>query len=288
MARFFGMPGNADLAQALAAHTASQAASVETRRFPDGESYVRIHGAADERAFLVCTLVRPDEQFLPLAFAARAMRASGAKKITLIAPYLAYLRQDRQFKEGEAVSSQVFAELVSREFDGLVTVEPHLHRYADLSEIYKIPTIVLHIGEAIGAWVRDNVEVPVVIGPDEESAQWVAGIASMAGCDWAVFRKERYGDEDVRLTPPKLDVFRNCTPVLIDDIISSGTTMIGAAKMLLDAGLGRGFCIAIHALFDEQVSTELVSLFQAVLTTDSIPSRFSRFQVAPMIAKQLT
>ena len=110
----------------------------------------------------------------------------------------------------------------------------------------------------------------------------------MAGCDWAVLRKERHGDEDVRLTPPKLDVFRNCTPVLIDDIISSGTTMIGAAKMLLDAGLGRGFCSAIHALFGEQVSTGLVPLFQAVLTTDSIPSRFSRFQVAPLIAKRLT
>jgi ribose-phosphate pyrophosphokinase len=287
MARFFGMPGNADLAQALAAHTASHAASVETRRFPDGESYVRIHGAADERAFLVCTLVRPDDRFLPLVFAAQAMRASGAKNVTLIAPYLAYLRQDRQFNEGEAVSSQVFADLVSREFDGLVTVDPHLHRYADLSEIYKIPTTVVHMTEDIGAWVRDNVAVPVVIGPDEESAQWVAAIASVAGCAWAVFRKERRGDEDVRLTPPKLGAFRDCTPVLIDDIISSGTTMMGAARMLLDAGLRPGFCIAVHALFGETVSAELGSLFQDVLTTDSIPSRFSRFQVAPLIAKRI-
>ena len=287
MAAFFAMPGNTDLADDLALHTGLKAGSIETHSFPDAESYVRVREAADEQSFLVCTLARPDEQFIPLILGARAIRKSGATRLSLIAPYLAYLRQDRQFKEGEAVSSQVFADLVSREFDALVTVDPHLHRYASLSEIYRIPATVVHTSEIIGAWVRDNVRAPVVMGPDEESAQWVEEVARHADCPWAVFQKERHGDRDVGLTPPDLEPFGDSTPVLIDDIISSGATMMGAAKMLLGAGIRPGFCIAVHALFDEQVSTELASLFEAVLTSDTIPNRFSRFRVAPLIAKRL-
>lgn len=287
MAAFFSMPGNKDLADSLAVHSGLDARRVETHRFPDGESYVRLDDSPDEQSFLVCTLARPDEQFVPLILAARAMRASGAKHLSLLAPYLAYLRQDRQFEEGEAVSSEVFADLISREFDALLTVDPHLHRYGSLSEIYRIPTTVVHTAGIIGAWVRDNVKAPVIMGPDGESMQWVEEVARHAACRWAVFQKERRGDRDVKLTPPNLAAFRDCTPVLIDDMISSGATMIGAAKVLRDAGLRSGFCIAVHALFDERVSTELASAFEAVMTTDSIPNRFSRFRVAPLIAAGL-
>lgn len=287
MATFFGMPGNGDLAEELAVLAGSEVGGIETRRFPDGETYVRIHDAPTEEAVLVCTLARPDEQFLPLVFAARAIRASGAKKVTLVAPYLAYLRQDRQFQSGEAISSRIFADLINREFDALVTVDPHLHRYASLAEIYNIPTILVHAAGVIGAWIRDNVKSPAVIGPDDESAQWVEEVAHYAGCPWAVFGKERHGDRDVTLAPPNFEPFLGSTPVIVDDIVSSGTTMIGAAKVLLAAGLRPGFCVAVHALFDDAVSIELASRFQRVLTSDSIPNRFSQFEVAPLIAKQL-
>lgn len=287
MTKFFGMPGNAELADALAVLTGSEAGWIETRRFPDGETYVRIHGKVSDGTFLVCTLSRPDEQFLPLVYAARALREAGAREVTFVAPYLAYLRQDRQFSPGEAVSSRIFADLVSREFDEMITVDPHLHRYGDLKEIYSIPTKVVHMAGAIGAWARDNVDRPVVFGPDEESAQWVEQVARSAGCAWAVLRKERHGDRDVELILPDIDPLRDGTPVLVDDIMSSGATMISAAKMLLEAGLRPGFCIVVHAMFDEQAATELASLVQGVLTSDSIPNRFSRFQVAPLIAGRL-
>lgn len=87
MAKFVAMPGNAELPNALAALTGSQTGSIETRRFPEGESYVRVDGTSDERASLVCTLARRDEQFLPLIYAARAMRDSEANEISLVAPY---------------------------------------------------------------------------------------------------------------------------------------------------------------------------------------------------------
>jgi ribose-phosphate pyrophosphokinase len=282
------MPGNEQLAGEIAKLTGSASARIECRRFPDGESYVRLGAeSVHEDVLLVCTLARPDEQFLPMVFAARALRADGAKTVTLVAPYLAYMRQDRAFHPGEAISSQIFADLVSREFDGVVTVDPHLHRYSSLGEIYRIPARVAHSGELIGRWVRENVRLPLVLGPDAESAQWVEEIGRIAGCPSAVFHKERRGDREVQLTPPALRLDQARTPVLVDDIISSGATMREAAKLLIAAGMRRPYCIGVHALFDESIATELSNFAERLLTTDSIPTPYGAFIIAPLIAEQL-
>lgn len=287
MKLFFAMPGNQVLAEQLAQLTVSEIGRIETRHFPDGESYVRIHEKPRNRdAYLVCTLADPDHHLLPLLFAARTVRALGAKPVTLIAPYLAYLRQDAEFHEGEAVSSRIFADLIGREFDSLVTIDPHLHRYRSLDEVYSIPTKVVRTSELIGTWVRENVASPVVVGPDAESAQWVEAIAASAGCPWSTFTKERDGDRSVQLVPPKVE-FRDRTPVLVDDIISSGATMIGAARILAAEQWPAPYCIAVHALFDATTATQLKALTRAVLTTDTIANPFSHFQIAPLIAEQL-
>lgn len=285
---FLAMPGNSDLADELALLTASEVQPIACRTFPDGESYVRTRGdARGADAFLICTLARPDAQFLPLVFAARALRAAGAKTVTLVAPYLPYLRQDRAFHEGEAISSRIFADLMGREFDRLVTVDPHLHRYASLDEVYSIPTTVVHSSALIGAWVRDNVNEPVILGPDSESAQWVEDIARHAGCPWTVFRKERHGDRNVQLSPLALDLYRERQPVLVDDIISSGATMIAAARFLMTTGMRAPHCIAIHALFDQTTASELRGLAQSLSTTDSVPNPYVQFSVATPIATEL-
>lgn len=284
---FFGMPGNEPLAQELARLTASEAGRIETRRFPDSENYVRIHGEPGDRdTYLVCTLADPDVQFLPLLFAARTLRTLGARSLTLIAPYLAYLRQDAVFQKGEAVSSRIFADLISREFDGLITVDPHLHRYRSLDEVYSIRNTIIRTSELIGTWVREHVSSPVILGPDAESAQWVEAIAASAACPWSTFRKERHGDRSVQLMPPAGE-FRDRTPVLADDIISSGTTMISAARILAAEQYPAPYCIAVHGLFDEATASELRALTRAVLTTDTVAHPSNHFRIAPLIAREL-
>jgi ribose-phosphate pyrophosphokinase len=284
----FAMPGNERLASELAALTGSEQGSLECRHFPDGESYVRVHSEVrNEDVFLVCTLAGADEQFLPLVFAARALRSTGANGITLVAPYLAYLRQDRHFHSGEAVSARIFADLLSREFDRLITVDPHLHRIASLEEIYGIPAAAVHAGSLIGAWVRDHVESPVLLGPDAESAQWVEEIARTAGCPWAVFGKERKGDREVRLTPPPLDRLAGRVPVLADDIIASGATMLEAASLLRAAGFAAPYCVAVHGLFDGTTAAKLEGVARSLMTSDTIPNPYCAFKVAPLIAEQL-
>ena len=138
------LPGNEHFAGRLAQAYGSDVGRIETRRFPDGESYVRLHGEpAGQMVDLICTLTHPDPQFLLLAFAADAVRELGAREVNLVAPYLAYMRHDKRFHDGESVTSRSFARMVSSTLDKLLTVDPHLHRYAlayaqDIGDIVKI------------------------------------------------------------------------------------------------------------------------------------------------------
>src|SRR5688500_12951138 len=120
------MPGNEAMAAGLAAALGADVGELETRRFPDDETYLRLKTDVSGRSVaVICTLDRPDDKFLPLAIAAATARDLGAARVGLVAPYLAYMRQDRQFKEGEGITSAHFARLLSSAFDWLVTVDPH-------------------------------------------------------------------------------------------------------------------------------------------------------------------
>src|SRR3546814_11225332 len=106
--------------------------------------------------------------FLRLIFVADAARALGAREVTLIAPYLAYMRQDRRFRPGEAVTSRPFAGLISSSFDRLVTVDPHLHRYPALEALSAIPTLTLHAPTVLAKWIAAEVRNRLLVGPDVE------------------------------------------------------------------------------------------------------------------------
>ena len=243
------MPGNEGFARDLADAGGGEIGTVETRRFPDGETYLRLLTPVAGRAVdLVATLAGPDPDFLRLAFAADAARSQGAVRVRLVAPYLAYMRQDKAFHPGEAVTSDTFARLVSSLFDGLVTVDPHLHRRAALSDLYTIPAAAVQAAPALAGWITAEVPRPLLIGPDSESAQWVQAIAERISAPWTVMEKTRRGDYDVSVELPDLSGHANRTPVLIDDIASSGRTMIAAANLLAARGLARPVCAVVHPL----------------------------------------
>jgi len=260
-------------------------AVLETRRFPDGESYVRIGSdVAGRRVLAVCSLAGPDEQFLPLVFAAGVARELGAARVDLVAPYLAYMRQDARFRPGEAVTSRQFAKLVSREFDGLVTVDPHLHRHASLDEIYAIPAIAARAAPLLAAWIAENVERALIVGPDSESEQWAAEVAALAGAPHVVLEKSRHGDRDVSIEVPDLGAWRDRQPVLIDDIVSSGQTVIEAAAGIVRQRLAPPVCLAVHALLDAEVGRRLARATRAVVSTDTVPHPSNGIAVVTLLA----
>ena len=220
-------------------------------------------------------------------FAADAARELGASEVNLVAPYLAYMRQDKRFHDGESVTSRSFARLVSSTFDQLLTVDPHLHRHPTLSAVYTIPTTTLHAAPLLADWIAQEVDQPLIVGPDEESEQWAGAIAARIGVPHAVLRKTRHGDRSVDIDAPDLSSWRDRTPVLVDDIASSGRTLIMAAHKLVEQGMRRPECVVVHALFAEDAWTHLVPLFSRITSTDAVPHASNGIALAPLFVQAL-
>lgn len=284
------IPGNEAQAERLAARLGAQVSVAQVRPFPDGELYVRLDPGAQLAggdAIVVGSLYpAPAEKFLVVAFVAAAARDHGARRVGLVAPYLAFMRQDVRFQPGEAVTSTSFARLVSTTVDWLVTVDPHLHRHPSLDGLYTIPTTVARSAPEIARWIASEVRDPVLIGPDAESVQWVSAVAEHCGAPFVILEKTRRGDRDVSISaPPGSARWNGHTPVVIDDIVSTGKTMVEATRQLRAAGSVAPVCVAIHAVFADAVHDELVSAGAAgIVTCDTIPHASNRICVADAIA----
>ena len=283
----FALPGNERLAALLAPALGAEIGKAVLRHFPDGEIYWRYETpVAGREVALLCTLDRPDDKALAVMFAAGAARDLKAKRVGLIAPYLAYMRQDHRFQPGEAVTSGTFAKVLSGEIDWLVTVDPHLHRRSSLDEIYSVPSRALHAAQLIAQWISNNVQSPLLIGPDRESEQWVAAVARGADAPHIVLRKVRRGDRQVEVAVPDLAPRRGRTPVLVDDIISTGQTMIETVKHLAGKGLAAPVCVSVHGIFVGNALEELMQAGAArVVTTNTIAHTTNGIDVSGLLAE---
>lgn len=256
---YFAFPGNELLNTTLLKKENGELGEFELRNFPDGESYVRIISEVkNKKCVLVCSLNQPDDKILRLFLVIKTLKSLGADEVTLIAPYLAYMRQDKLFKHGEGLTSHYMAEFISSFVDKLITVDPHLHRIKNLSEIYNINTKVTHAAGLIAEWIKVNVPNALLIGPDSESEQWVSEVAKKAGCKFTILEKERTGDKEVKVSVPHVNSFKDLTPVLVDDIISTGRTMIETLRHLNSLKMKAPVCITIHPLFAGNAYQELL------------------------------
>jgi ribose-phosphate pyrophosphokinase len=285
----FALPGNELLAKSIAAGIKAEKGDLILRQFPDGETYVRVLSEVEQKnIFIVCTLHQPDAKLLPLLFLCRLLRDLKAKSICLIAPYLAYMRQDKQFNPGEAVTSEYFANLISTFADTLITIDPHLHRRNSMNEIYSIPCEVIHASPLISAYISDHINNPLLIGPDAESAQWVSEVAKNSNVPFIVLEKTRLGDKDVKVTVPQVEKFKNHTPVLVDDIISTAWTMIETVNHLNKAGMKPPVCIGVHAVFSGNAFEELSgSGIGEIITCNTVPHLSNAIDITALILKSI-
>ncbi len=287
--RIFSLPGNEALAARLAAALGAPEGKLTVRRFPDGETYVRGETRCDgQDVGLVANLFRPDAQVLPLLFSADALRGLGARRVSLVTPYLPYMRQDTRFRPGEVVTSRLFARLLSDVLDGLVTVDPHLHRYASLDEIYELDTRVLHATASMARYIREHVHRPVIVGPDEESEQWVGEVAGLARAPCIVLSKVRRGDREVEIRVPPLDAWEGHTPVLVDDIISTARTMTETIGHLRAAGYPAPVCIGVHAVFAGDAYQALQKAGASrIVTCNTLPHPSNAIDVTGLLVEGL-
>lgn len=284
-----GFPGQETLAYALAQAASADCALLRLHYFPSGEALVTLpEGIAGRRVLLACSLPQPDPKLLPLLFAADCARDLGASVVGLVAPYLAYLRQDARFHAGEAITSRTFATVLSRHLDFLVTVDPHLHRYAALADLYPIPAVAVSAAPALADWIARKVPDPLLIGPDQESEQWVSAVATRIQAPYAVLGKRRQDEFHVAVSLPDLSEWQGRTPVLVDDIIETAQTMIAATTRLVAAGFRAPVCLGVHALFAGPAFYDLEAAGAArIVTCDTVAHFSNGLTVVPLLAQAL-
>lgn len=283
-----GFSESRELAASIARRSGSRLTIIDVGNFPDKETNLRFNvDLRGKKVFLVRSLDDPDRKIIEVLFAAQTAKELGAKKVVLIAPYLCYMRQDKRFRPGQAVSSRIIAKLFNMFLDGLITIDPHLHRYKRLNEIFKKNPKRLTAIRLIAEFIRKEIKNPFIFGPDFESYQWAKTAACMIGCEVDVLKKHRYGSDTVRIKiKEKLDLGSK-SAVIVDDIISTGHTVIEVIKDLKALGAKKIYCICTHGIFAEDSLRKIEGLGAKVVSTNTIKTRVSRIDVSGMIAEEI-
>jgi len=236
-------------AQRLADRLDVPLAEIALHHFPDSESLVRLPPSLPEHVIVCRSLNQPNDKLIELLLCAVTARELGAKRVTLVAPYLSYMRQDIANQPGEAVSQRIVGKLLAELFDDVLTVDPHLHRISSLTQAIPIKNAIsLTAADEIGAFLKRQFKSAILLGPDSESKQWVAAIAENIGFDYAIAEKKRLGDKQVEMILQDCD-YRNKPVIIIDDMASTGRTIAKAVGLLQAAGNSDIHAVITHALF---------------------------------------
>ncbi len=280
-------PGDVAFASELCKTMGWPGFPIDTHNFPDGESLIRVHPKPGSKSFVIRSFNDPNEKIFPTLCAADALRRAGAKRVGLIAPYLAYLRQDKLFQEGEAVSQRVIANVLGAAFDEILTLEAHLHRIQKLSEIFSCKALSISAAPAMAEWVRKKKSPVVVVGPDEESEPWVRSIGRLAKLPYIVGKKSRYGDRRVRIDfPSPID---HPKAIIVDDIASTGATIAVAAKALAKLGVKEVDVAVVHPVFARGALRRIQAAgVRKLVSGNSIADPTNAISLTGLIAEKLS
>ncbi len=282
---------NTSLAFLVAKQLSTLPAKVEIRKFPDNEKYVRIDSDVNgKNVFIIqSTYFKPDEYIIESALLASAARDAGAASVSLVVPYFAYARQDERFKPGEPISVAVIAGLLNESgINGLITVDVHRHRILDLSSVFKGKWINVSVMPDLAKYAVANGLIDsetVIMGPDGEAIQWAKIAAESVGIkEYGALQKKRFGDEDVEV---RGDInIKGKKVFIVDDIISTGGTIIEASKLVSDGGGTLKGVACSHGLF---VNEALYKLYNEgitnIMSSDTVPNQTTRISSAEALSK---
>lgn len=279
-----------DAPQRLASELDLEHRPFALHRYPDGEILVTGPGSASRTVILYCSLFEPNEKLIALMLAADTLRRAGAARIVLVAPYMSYMRQDIAFEAGQAVSQQAVGKFLSALFDRILTVDAHLHRTPEISDVFPgaeaenlIAAELIADYAAVNGFDRDT----LVVGPDRESRQWVTRVADRLGGSVLVGEKTRFSDRQVEIEFP-VDDLSGRKVLLVDDIVSSGGTIIKAAQKLISKGAWHITLAVTHALFKQDIGDALSKAgVDQIWATDSVRHEASCIALAPLLVTSL-
>ena len=263
---------------------------LKVKRFPDGEIYARYMKDVNGKDVVLVQSFYGyvNDCVMEAIFAAETAKDLGAKSVTLVAPYFAYLRQDSRFNAGECISIKVVGSLFSKYFNKIIIIDPHLHRQTKLNDLFKTKTQKLTSNPYIAEHIKKHIKNPLIVGPDWESYKWAQRVAEQLNYPFAILNKKRLSGRKVRISISKKISINNKNVVFVDDIISTGHTILEAAKKLRKLGAKKFYCIAVHGVFVENALEKLRKANIKVLTTNTIPTKVSKIDVSELVAGSLS
>ena len=255
-------------------------------KFPDDEILIKFNsGLKNKKVILVQSFYNEiSDCMIEVVLAAATAKELGAKKIILVAPYFPYLRQDKRFNAGESVSQGIIAGLIDKYFDEVFVMDPHLHRKESLNEIFKIKSVKLTANGLIADYIKKNIKNPILIGPDSESYKWARNVAEKIGAESRILTKKRFSSYHVKVKLNKNVDLRDKNVVIVDDIVSTGHTIIEASKLLRKLGAKNIYCICVHGIFVDDALNKFAKNKIKVISTNTIPNKMAKIDVSAIIS----
>ena len=258
-------------------------------KFPDDELHIMFDSELQNKNIVLTQSFYKNisDCIIEVIFTAKTAHDLGAKKVILIAPYFPYLRQDKRFHKGEAVSQRVIAGLIDKYFDAVYIMDPHLHRKNKLENIFKIKSKRLTANSLIADYIKKRIKNAVIIGPDEESYKWARSVAEIMGVESRILKKKRYSSYHVKVKLNKKIDLKKKNAVIVDDIISTGHTILETAKILKKLGAKKIYCICVHGVFVSGALDKLKKAKINVVSTNTIPNKVAKIDVSAVVASSL-
>jgi len=270
------------LAREVAAGLGARLGQIEKKTFPDGELYIRLLTPVKKETVVVLQTTRTNEDLIELLFTLFTAKHNGASKILCVVPHLIYQRQDEAFLPGEAVSAEVVLDMIRYYVHKIITINAHFCDCGGPCEFTGIAVKNLDAFPLLGKHFA-GVSDLVIISPDEGAMQYAHSAAKAVGCHYDHLVKTRIDGETVEMQPKKLNVSGK-NVVILDDIISTGGTMMKAADMMKKQGAKKVFIGCVHGVFAK--GTDIFKGYD-VVCTNSLPGKFSKVSLAPVIVGEL-
>ncbi|ACJ16893.1 phosphoribosylpyrophosphate synthetase [Thermococcus onnurineus NA1] len=252
---------------------------VEIKKFPDGEKYVRVFGSGDEALVVQSTFKPQDENLIELLLIGDALRERGFENLSAIVPYLAYSRQDRVTREGEPVSVRAIMRALGLYYDELYVFDLH---NPETLRFFPGKAVNLSPARAIAEYFGEKLGDGIILAPDKGARERARVVAEKLGLEYSHFEKRRISPTEVQMWPVDIDV-KGKNVLIVDDIISTGGTMVRAANLLREMGAEKIFVAATHGVFAEGAIERVSKAVDELAVTNTIPTPVSRISIVPDI-----
>lgn len=282
-------PASRELASKVGAQLSIRVMPVEFKHFSDGESYIRFPDELKDEVVVVVQSTYPpqDVHLTQLFLMLDAARDLGSRLVVAVVPYLAYMRQDKRFRSGEAVSVGTVAKLVEASGAGrFITFDLH---GKNISNLFRIPAENLSATRVLGEYLSKlSLRNPYFFAPDVGTARFAEAVASVLGAESAFFEKQRDRVTGQIVTATKSVDVKGRDAVIVDDIVSTGSTVVSAARILREQGAKDIYVACTHPLLlgDARLKLEEAGV-KTIVGTDCVASKVSVVSVASVVAESL-